>query len=282
MSAPARTRPAPMAATVVATERLSPTLVRVVFGGPQLSGFRASQFTDSYVKLTFLKPGVGYPEPFDLAQARASLPQADWPVVRTYTVRSWDQQAGQLAIDFVVHGDAGTAGPWAANAVVGDTILISGPGGAYRPDPELAWHLFAGDESALPAIAAAVESLPANARGAAVIEVPYPDSTVTLPAPAGVRVQFVVSTSAYGEAVTNTVRALEFPSTDTDFDAFVHGEAGFVKALRTFLRAEKSVPRERLSVSGYWRLGATEDGWREGKAEWNKQAEDEEKAAGAR
>ena len=76
------------------------------------------------------------------------------PRRRTYTVRRWDEAAGELTLDFVSHGDEGLAGPWAAAAVPGDQIALQGPGGEYAPDPAADWHLFAGDASALPAIAA--------------------------------------------------------------------------------------------------------------------------------
>src|ERR1700710_1641565 len=120
--APTRTRPAPTTATVVRTETLSPTLTRVVLGGKGLQQFGYRGFTDSYVKLSFLTPGVHYPQPFDLERIRSEMPQEHWPVVRTYTVRAWEPEAKQLSIDFVVHGDAGIAGPWAANAQAGDEV----------------------------------------------------------------------------------------------------------------------------------------------------------------
>ena len=75
------------------------------------------------------------------------------------------------------------------------------------------------------------------------------------------------------------MRGFEFP--EGDVHAFVHGEAGFVRDLRRLLRFEREVPRERLSISGYWRLGHNEDGWQSSKAEWRKvDDEDEAKAAG--
>jgi hypothetical protein len=40
------------------------------------------------------------------------------------------------------------------------------------------------------------------------------------------------------------------------------------------------VPRDRLSISGYWRIGATEEGWRAAKADWNAAAEEIERRAG--
>ena len=67
-------RPAPMAVRVLRASRISATMVRVWFGGPELQRFQASAFTDSYVKLTFPSPGVTYPEPFDLGQIQSSYP----------------------------------------------------------------------------------------------------------------------------------------------------------------------------------------------------------------
>ncbi|MEV0041435.1 SIP domain-containing protein, partial [Streptomyces sp. NPDC050804] len=52
--------------------------------------------------------------------------------------------------------------------------------------------------------------------------------------------------------------------------------AGFVKDLRRHLRLERNVPRERLSASGYWRLGQTDEAWRAVKRQWNEQVEQEQ------
>ena len=75
------------------------------------------------------------------------------------------------------------------------------------------------------------------------------------------------------------VRAAEFPAGQVH--AFVHGEANFVKAMRRELFIERGVPRGQASISGYWRLGADEDGWQSSKGEWNRQVEAEEAAAGS-
>jgi len=58
--------------------------------------------------------------------------------------------------------------------------------------------------------------------------------------------------------------------------AFVHGEAGFVKELRRLLLVDRGVPRARVSISGYWRLGHDEDRWQATKREWNQQVEEEQ------
>ena len=278
-TAPARTRPSPIAVTVVSTTELSATMTRVVVGGSELRRFQAAAATDSYVKLSFLQPGIGYPRPLDLELVHATMPQAHWPVVRTYTVRSWDQGAHELAIDFVVHGDAGVAGPWAAAAQPGSELLLAGPGGAYSPDPDADSYLYIGDESALPAIAASLETLPATAVGQVLIEVPGADSEQRMTRPSGVLVQWVhAGRRPVGQRLVEAARAIDLPVGRVD--AFVHGEAGFVKELRKLLRVDRGLTKEQLSISGYWRVGATEEGWRAAKAEWNRQAEDVERAAG--
>jgi NADPH-dependent ferric siderophore reductase len=263
---------------VVRTERITPHMVRVVLGGEALAGLAADEFTDHYVKVLFPAPGVTYPEPFDMARIREEFPAEQWPTNRTYTIRSWDAEARELAIDFVVHGDEGLAGPWAARAQVGETVRFLGPGGGYAPDPAADWHLLVGDESALPAIAAALERMPEGAVVHAFVEVPDAAEEQKIEAPAGVEVTWLHrGASPVGEQLVEAVRNLAFPAGDVQ--AFVHGEAGFVKDLRRLLRVEREIPRERLSISGYWRLGQDDDAWRAVKREWNEQVEREQEPA---
>ncbi len=265
-------------ARVERVERLTPHMIRVVLGGEELTGFPAGAFTDHYVKLLFPVEGVRYPEPFDLQVIRAEFPRDQWPRTRTYTVRRWDAAAGELSVDFVHHGEEGLAGPWAARAEPGDEVLFSGPGGAYAPDPQADWHLLAGDESALPAIAASLERIPAGARGEAFIEVADAREEQHLDVPAGVAVHWLHRDGRpVGQALVEAVRTLEFPPGTPH--AFVHGEAHFVKEIRRYLRMERGIDRERLSISGYWRLGADEDGWQASKRDWNARIEAEQEAA---
>ncbi|MBB5953626.1 NADPH-dependent ferric siderophore reductase [Saccharothrix tamanrassetensis] len=256
---------------VLRTEQLAPHMIRVVLGGEGLAGFAVGPFTDSYVKLQFPQDGAAYPEPFDLAAIRESLPRDQWPRTRTYTVRRWDAEAGELWIDFVVHGDSGLAGPWAAKAQPGDVLHFAGPGGGYAPDPTADWYLLAGDESAWPAIAAALDALPAGAVAKVFAEVDGPDDEQDAPFDV---VWVHRDGRPRGEAVVAAVRALDFPPGRVH--AFVHGEAAMVKDLRGYLRVERAVPREQLSISGYWRLGKDEDGWQSTKSDWNRQVEQEQ------
>ena len=225
-----RQRPPRIELTVVRTHRLAPEMVRVVLGGPGFDDFVTNGFTDKYVKLVFGE------------------------VTRTYTVRSVDPEAREIAVDFVVHGDSGIAAPWAAAARPGDTLSLAGPGGGYAPDPAADAHVFAGDASALPAIAAALEALPATARGFAYLEA----EKQALDAPAGVEVHWIGPAAAdYDPArLAGALAASSWP--DGVVQVFVHGERESVKALRRVL-ADRGVPRERLSISGYWAFGRTED-----------------------
>ncbi|WP_250405062.1 siderophore-interacting protein [Streptomyces cellostaticus] len=268
----------PHTAQVVRTERLTPHMQRVVLGGEGLAGFAADTCTDHYVKLLFGPAGVTYPEPFDLERVRAEFPREQWPVTRTYTVRAWDPEHRELTLDFVIHGDEGLAGPWAVRARPGETVRLIGPGGAYAPDPAADWHLLAGDESALPAIARTLETLPAGSRAHAFVEVAGPDEEQKIDSDVEV-VWLHRGNRPVGQALLEAVRALEFPTGRPQ--AFVHGEAAFVKELRRMLRVELRIPREDLSISGYWRLGHNEDGWQAAKREWNARVEAEQESGDA-
>lgn len=269
MAAPSRRRtPRLVTGEVRRTEQLTPGMTRVVLGGPGLDDFSAGEFTDHYVKIQFPLKGVDYPEPFDLQRIREELPREQWPVTRTYTVRRWDADRRELWLDFVVHGSEGIAGPWAVNAKPGDLLHFAGPGGAYAPAPDADWHLLAGDESALPAIAAALERLPEGARARALIEVAGPEEEQPLDSAGDVELTWLHrGGTRVGERLIEAVRGLDLSG---DVHAFVHGEAHFVKELRTLLRKERGLPKERASISGYWRLGHNEDAWQATKREFDR------------
>ncbi|MFE4519159.1 siderophore-interacting protein [Kitasatospora sp. NPDC056783] len=276
---PTRRTPRAREARVLRTERITPHMVRLVLGGAGLDDFDAGEFTDHYIKVLFAPEGVSYPEPFDMARIREEFAPEQWPLTRAYTVRAWDPTLREMTVDFVVHGDEGLAGPWAARARPGETVRFLGPGGGYAPDPNADWHLLAGDESALPAIAAALERMPADAVVHAFVEVADAAEEQKIVSPAGVEVSWLHrGTRPVGEALVEAVGALEFPAGTAS--AFVHGEAGFVKELRRLLRLEHGIPRELLSISGYWRFGQNDDDWRAVKREWNAQVEAEQEQAG--
>ncbi|MFJ3671842.1 siderophore-interacting protein [Streptomyces sp. NPDC090106] len=275
---PARKPRKPHAAQVVRTERLTPHMQRVVLGGDGLAAFAADTCTDHYIKILFPSGGAVYPEPFDMERIREEFPREQWPVTRTYTVRHFDAEQRELTLDFVVHGDEGLAGPWAKRVQPGETVHFMGPGGAYAPDPEADWHLLVGDESALPAIARSLEALPDGARAFAFVEVSGPEEEQKIDSDVEV-VWLHRGDRPVGEPLIEAVRALAFP--EGRVHAFVHGEAHFVKELRQLLRVDLRIPRDDLSISGYWRLGHNEDGWQASKPEWNARIEAEQEKPSA-
>ncbi|WP_314195420.1 siderophore-interacting protein [uncultured Arthrobacter sp.] len=246
--------------TVLRREQLSAHMVRIVAGGPGFADYVNNDFVDRYVKIVFPQPGVDYPQPLDLWAIRETMPREQWPHTRTYTVRWVDTAAGELAIDFVVHGDEGLAGPWAAAAQPGDTLIFTGPGGGYNPDPAADWYLLAGDEAAMPAVAAVIESLPAHARGVAFIEVGSDADVQEIAAPAGLELVWLQRGDVpAGESsqLVEAVRTAAWP--DGRVNVFAHGERGYMKGLREVLFRERGLDRSQVSLSGYWAKGRVED-----------------------
>jgi NADPH-dependent ferric siderophore reductase len=267
---------------VVGTEQLTPHMVRVVLGSNSFDTFVPSKFTDSYVKLVFVDDDVsekevaGLPHPLTL-DSFAELPPEKKPSVRTITVRRVDAAAREIAVDIVVHGEHGVAGPWAAAAQPGQPIYLMGPGGAYTPDPAADWHLLAGDESALPAIATALEALPPTAVGKAFIEVAGPEDEIGLTAPEAVQVNWVYRggradlvpedrAGDFAPLIEAVTTAQWLPG---QVHVFIHGEAQAVMHnLRPYIRTERGVDRKwASSISGYWRRGRTEETFRQWKKE---------------
>jgi len=255
-----RARPArPQAIlTVRHREWLSPHTVRITADGPGFDALRMNEFTDKYAKILFVDPGLGLTPPYDLAALRESLPPDQQPVTRTYTLRRADEQRRQLAIDFVVHGDEGIAAPWAAHAEPGDILTMSGAGGAYHPDPRSDWHLFAGDESALPAICSALEALPRDARGLAYLETSDPGEYLDATLPSGMEVVWLHRPQPGSQPRLLADALLAGPWLSGQADVFAHGERESMKAVRSALKSRLG-DGDQLSLSGYWASGRTED-----------------------
>lgn len=261
---------------VVSTSQYAPHLVRVVLGGNGFTTFKPSVFTDSYVKLVFIHPDVDVaklPKPLTL-EGFSGLPPSQQPTVRTFTVRRADPEAGQITLDFVVHGEQGVAGPWARRVRPGDIVHLMGPGGAYRPNAAADWHLFAGDEAGLPAISAALEALPPGAVGKAFIEIEGPQDEIELVKPDGVDLTWVhrggradlVGDDRAGDnaPLIGAVTSAEWQPGQVQ--VFIHGEAQAVMHnLRPYIRKVRGIEAKWTSISGYWRRGRTEDTFREWK-----------------
>ncbi|GGM54178.1 siderophore-interacting protein [Dactylosporangium sucinum] len=244
---------------VLRTARLTPSAVRIVFGGPDLSGF-VSGGRDQRFKLFLPQAGQELPVVPSVgadwyAAWRAADP-ATRGIMRTYTVR--EQRVGEFDVDFALHGPAGPAASWARTAVPGDRLLALCPtvpdnGGVdFQPPPDTDWVLLTGDDTAIPAIEAILTWLDPAVPVRAWIEVHDPAGVRPLPPAPGREVTWL-----FGGGTLDAVRAAALPS-GVPY-AWVAGEAGVVRSVRRHLVREREVDRSRVVFTGYWRRGATED-----------------------
>ena len=241
---------------VLGKTRVSPRLLRLTLGGEGYAALNRNEQSDAYVKLLIADPHSGLQPPYDLDALREQSPEL-LPTRRTYTVRRWDDEAQRIEIDVVLHGDQGegVAARWADEAQPGDRIAMNGAGGGYTPSPEARRHLLIGDHAALPAIAAALESMDPSARGLALVHLDHEEDRLDLVHPGGVELRWVIGAR---EQLLDEVGALDLSDT-AGLDVFCHVERGITKQLRRLLVKEAGIPREQISISAYWALGRIED-----------------------
>ena len=300
---------------VSAVQQLTPHFRRITFTGGDLELFgsnAAGETLDLRVKVMI--PAQGHPLP-ELHHLRGSL-QEDWyqnwrsldeptrGAMRTYTVRAlrpavpatagMPARPAELDIDFVLHldGGSGPAAEWAAAARPGDAMTLIGPcarwgdclGIEFAPG-QAERILLVGDETAVPAIAAILESLPGDAAGHAVMEVPVAEDFLDLRAPSGVEVTWLArGQRPHGEALSARVRAVVAPAAcdigeepeDVDIDAtilwetpvagtghglyaWIAGEAATIRELRRYLVRDVGMDRNAVAFMGYWRQGQALD-----------------------
>lgn len=178
---------------------------------------------------------------------------------RRYSVRTYSSGgAGApswVDLDFVLHGD-GPAVRWASSATPGTTIGVIGPRGKVLLDAEADWHLWAGDDTFLPAAFNMVEALPADGRAMIVLEVDSeedrqePSAVTELDGPHWLYRRGGVQ----GEAglLTAALAGIDLP--EGRGRAYLAGELRVVSAMRSVL-IERGMDPEHISPKPYWRKG---------------------------
>ena len=173
---------------------------------------------------------------------------------RAYTIRHHHRGSAAMDLDFVLHGDEGEASRWAGQARVGDTLSVAGPREGYQFDPAAEGQLLVGDSTALPAIAAILESLPDALPAQVFLEVTDEEERDLLPARPGADVHvFAAGAKAAGSTgrLERVLREVALPATPR---VWIAGEAIMVRNMRNALW-DRGVPREAVTASGYWRVG---------------------------
>jgi NADPH-dependent ferric siderophore reductase len=243
--------------TITSVTTVTPAVRRVTLGAP------ADVVAATGATLSLLVPRVGDRSPRwpQIARdGRIVWPQGSHGVsMRRYTCRRQDPAAGEIDVDFVLHGD-GPAATWAAAAAPGDVLGVATS--APLGDAPAGWLLLVGDETALPAIGRILGAAPPGTRGVALVEVAGPEEEQPLPAPAGVEVRWLHRAGAEpgtGTLLVDAVAALERPPGDDVF-AWVAAESAAVRAVRADLRDRWGLRRGQHHAIGYWRRGRAMSG----------------------
>lgn len=258
---PAKARKPQINLTVRETHQLSASMVRVVADLQHPELFQDIEPPEKYVKLVFFDPDLDLGAFPDYWSLKDSLPAHQQPVTRHMTLRKVAADRSEVWIDVATHGDSGYAGPWAMRAQPGDTIVAVGPGGKWIPNPHASWSLLVGDDTAIPAIMANVESLPADARGEVILEVDGAENQQDLRLPEGLRLRWCHRSTQEQDtrALVEAVKTANWPQSTDRVQVFAHGEREAMKMLRPVFFELHGLTRDQVSVSGYWAAGRTEE-----------------------
>ena len=252
-----RVRQKPRLTEVVRVEPLTPHMVRVVLAGEELEDF-TTRGPAEHLKVNFPAPG----------ESNVVLPEwgPDGPILRdgqqrplnrTYTPRRWNQNARELTVDFLLHGE-GPGSRWAQQARPGQVVAVSHqPGGAYKVDTTADWYLIGGDEAALPAVGTLLEALPASCFAHVLVEVADAAEELELESPARFQVTWLHhggATGRVGRKLEHAVREFRFP--EGSGRVWIGCEAGVMREIRRHLLNERGMDRTRAHTQGYWKYGA--------------------------
>ncbi|MFB4340683.1 siderophore-interacting protein [Pantoea sp. CS_6] len=271
---------------------LSPSMLSLVFNGPDVAQMK-SDAPDQRIKILLPAEDGSLPDlpnNDEWYQTILSLPKAQRPLLRTYTLRHLDAQREELTIEFVSHGTEGPASAWAINAKPGDSLVIVAPNAAFEADsggyewtpPDgLRNALLIADETALPAAKGILELLarqPHPPRVQAFFEVPDAEDCVDLQAYAFADIVWLPRKPAFashGECLIAAIQSqVSVPdggqqqavqeeedgellwdraqARNNEFYGWVAAESTVVKLLRRHLIGERGVDREAINFMAYW------------------------------
>lgn len=237
---------------VLSVERLTPTVVQIIFTGEELKGFTSAAF-DNHIKIYFPHKGQDRPVVPTVGATSLIFPEGvSKPAFRDYTPRHYDAATNQLKIEIVLHGE-GPGSQWAAQAAVGQIVGIGGPKGSVIIPDDFEWNLLVGDETAIPAIARRLEELGSGSKATVVIEVANPQEVRTFETFAQVDLTWVYR-ETQTETLLDAIRRTQFPTGDCY--AWAAGETDMIRAIRRHLIEERGLAKEWMKTAGYWKQGA--------------------------
>ena len=235
---------------VVAVRDITPRMRRITFKGNGIKRFDTLGALHLQILINLDEVAAQQRRQLDFAGSEASQFA---PVWRRYTVRSIDRARSTIDVDFFLHDSSGPGGGWARQARPGDLVGAAGPGGGGIGKAN--WYLLAGDETALPAIARILESLPATVRGIAAIEIGGETERQALAAPPGIAIEWLYRENggaACRRSLLDAVQSADFPVPGESRFAWVGCEAGLAKKIRAYLRTERAFTKSDQLVVAYW------------------------------
>jgi len=222
---------------VAAVQDLTPRMRRVQLTSPDLDRFEYLPGQD--MALTF---------------RRADSP----PVRRRYTIRHYDPAQRLIDLDFVLHGD-GPGVRWAQTARSGDAIEVVGPRGKITLVRDAAWHLFAGDATAVPGALAMMEALPPDLPAVTFLQVDAPEERQSANDRRGRQITWHYELPA-SNVVTGLTAALAGAALPAGRGhAYLAGEDALVTALKATLLS-RGWAAEAISAKAYWNRGRANAG----------------------
>ncbi|MFE5853001.1 siderophore-interacting protein [Streptomyces sp. NPDC056500] len=243
--------PAYVLAEVTALQLLSPGMTRVTLASDALRSYPSTRVGDEYVRVHFPEEGAEPLLPEIGEDGNWHYPDNRYPHVAPYTIRRFDPAAGEVDIDFVLHGHGRAAG-WANRARTGDRIVFGTPRRLYEPPADAARQVFVTDATGLPALGRLLEQLDPSTEATAVIEIADASHTIELTSPARrLDVRWIPGrgNGVGPSAITEALRQLTIaPGTYV----WVAGESKELRNARRYLRHELQLPAEWYKVIGYW------------------------------
>lgn len=239
---------------VLRTRQISPHFVGITLGGESLHDFVSASF-DDHVKLMLPPaPGAELVLPVQGPDGPVMPNGALRPVMRDYTPRRFDGAAGELDIEFALHG-IGPAAEWAAQAAPGQRVGLGGPRGSFVVPVDYDWHLLIGDETALPAIARRLEELPAEARVIVLVETSDPADRRELFTRAQLQMTWLPKPAAdASNGLAAATERLSLPAGEGY--AWAAGEASAIAAVRRVLTGPLGLDKDQVRAAAYWKHGA--------------------------
>lgn len=246
--------------TVTGTREITPHMRRIHFRGVDLARFDTLEAL--HVRLFIPPAGVSEPAWPQIGEDGKVMqpPPERRPAIRKYTIREIDAAAGTLAIDFVVHEDAGPGSAFAARARAGDVIGMAGPGGRGLKLADR--YLFLADETGLPALARMLENLPENAHGQAIIEIADAKEAQGLTAPRGISVRWLHRGGAgpgSNSLLQDAFDAFDWPAEGPGLYLWSATEHASFRHIRAAARQKLRAGTDEHLIVSYWRAGMSEE-----------------------